>query len=165
MTLKGSALRSRRMERCFRRFIHDAARGFLEDRKGEVRESYLALARAIQSRELPPEDVSQWTMVNRSTLGSQPRLKQLLDANPGRWQFGERVHIYERQDGELALLDDYANDENVRHLLRKLRDSAVRFEPMFAPSEFDAFFPVITPVTDIDMARERKPTQQLGLFG
>ena len=165
MTLKGSSLRSRRMERCFRSFIHDAARGFLEDRKDEVRESYLSLARAIQGRELAPDYVSQWTMVNRSTLGSQQRLKQLLDANPGRWHFGERVHIYERQDGNLALLDDYAQDENVRLLLRKLRDSASRFEPLFEPAEFDAFFPAITPVTDIDMARERKPAQQLGLFG
>jgi len=165
MTLKGSSLRSRRMERCFRSFINDAARGFLEDRKDEVRESYLSLARAIQGRELAPDDVSQWTMVNRSTFGSNQRLKLLLDANPGRWQFGERVHIYERQDGELALLDDYAQDENVRLLLRKLRDSASRFEPLFEPAEFDAFFPAITPVTDIDMARERKPAQQLGLFG
>jgi DNA polymerase, archaea type len=165
MVLKGSSLRSRRMERCFRRFIHDAARGFLEDRREEVRESYLGLARAIQNRELAPDDLSQWTMVNRSTLEGQQRLKRLLDANPGRWQFGERVHIYERQDEELALLDDYAYDENVRLLLRKLRDSAVRFEPLFAPHEFEAFFPAITPVTDIDLARERKPTQQLGLFG
>lgn len=165
MTLKGSALRSRRMERCFRRFIHDAARGFLEDRHDDVREAYLTLARAIQSRSLEPDDVSQWTMVNRATINSQPRLKHLLDANPGRWQYGERVHVYEREDGELAFLADYAGDENIKLLLRKLRDSADRFEPIFSPAEFEAFFPPITPITDIEMARERQPAHQLNLFG
>ncbi len=166
MTLKGSALRSRRMERCFRTFIHDAARGFLEDRRDDVRESYLKLARLIQLRQLPPVNLSQWTMINRQTIGSQQRLKRLLDAHADRWQFGERINIYERQDGALAFVEDYAGDENLPLLLRKLRDSAVRFEPLFeTPAAFDAFFPAITAVTDVDMARQRQPAEQLELFG
>ena len=52
--------------------------------------------------------------------------------------------MYEREDGELALIDEYANDENIPYLLRRLRDVAERFRPLFATdAEFEAFFPTL----------------------
>jgi DNA polymerase elongation subunit (family B) len=165
LTLKGSALRSRRMERCFLRFIHDAALGFMTDRRDEVRDRYFELAEAIQQKTVDPREISQWTMVNRNTLDKQPRLKALLDANPGRWRFGERVEIYEREDGSLGFLADYARDENTRDLLRRLFDTAGRFREAFpSTAEFEAFFPKITPKTRLSEARNAKPVQQLSLF-
>jgi DNA polymerase I len=166
LTLKGSSLRSRRMERCFLRFIQDAAHAFMRDRRDDVRERYFELAEAIQQKTVEPRDISQWTMVNRRTLDKQPRLKALLDQHPGRWQFGERVEVYEREDGSLAFLEDYANDENTRDLLRRLFDTAARFREAFATqAEFDAFFPKITPRTRLSEARKTEPVQQLSLFG
>ncbi len=166
LTLKGSALRSRRMERCFLRFIENAARDFMRDRRDDVRDNYFELAEAIQQKSVDPREISQWTMVNRNTLEKQPRLKTLLDANPGRWRFGERVEIYERADGSLAFLEDYARDENTRDLLRRLSDTAARFREAFATqAEFDAFFPKITPMTRLSEARKAEPIQQLTLFG
>ncbi len=166
LTLKGSALRSRRMERCFLQFIHDAALGFLTDQQEEVRERYFQLAATIQSHTLPPADISQWTMLNRNTIGKQPRLQKLLEDNPERWRFGERAQVYERRDGSLAFIDDYAHDENAPVLLRKLHDTALRFAEAFPSlAEFEAFFPPITQHTRLDAARERKPVHQLGLFG
>ncbi|HEU0165721.1 MAG TPA: 3'-5' exonuclease [Thermomicrobiales bacterium] len=166
LTLKGSALRSRRMERCFLRFIHDAARDLMRGDRDEVRDHYFALAESIQQKTVDPKEISQWTMVNRNTLEKQPRFKALLDANPGRWRFGERVEIYEREDGSLGLLEDYARDENTRGLLRRLSDTAARFTEAFpTQSEFDAFFPKVTPTTRLSEAREAKPVQQLSLFG
>ena len=104
-------------------------------------------------------------MVNRSSLEKQPRLKALLDANPGRWRFGERIELYERVDGSLGFLDDYAHDENTRDLLRRLSDTAARFQEAFASTaEFDAFFPKITPMTRLSEARETRPVHQLSLF-
>jgi DNA polymerase elongation subunit (family B) len=166
LTLKGSSLRSRRMERCFLHFIQHAARGFMSDRRDDVRDRYFELAEAIQRKTVDPREISQWTMVNRNTLEKQPRLKALLDANPGRWRFGERVEVYDRIDGSLGLLEDYAHDENTRDLLRRLSDTAARFQEAFeTTAEFDAFFPKITPMTRISEARETQPVQQLSLFG
>jgi hypothetical protein len=166
LTLKGSSLRSRRMERCFLRFIQAAARDFMLDRRDDVRDRYFELAEAIQQKTLDPRDISQWTMVNRGTLEKQPRLKALLDANPDRWRFGERVEVYEREDGSLGFREDYAHDENTRGLLRRLSDTAARFSEAFATkAEFDAFFPKITPMTRLSEARNTQPVQQLTLFG
>jgi hypothetical protein len=166
LTLKGSALRSRRMERCFLRFIQYAARDLMLDRRDEVRDRYFELAEAIQQKTVDPKEISQWTMVKRGTLEKQARLKALLDANPGRWRFGERVEVYERDDGSLGFLEDYARDENTRVLLRRLSDTAARFTEAFATmAEFDAFFPKVTPTTRLSEAREAKPVQQLSLFG
>lgn len=166
MTLKGSALRSRRMERCFRTFIRDAAMGFMEGERDRVREDYFSLAEQIQTRTLSPDHLAQWTMLNRATIAKQPKLQRLLDANPNRWRYGERVDVYERQDGELAFLDDFDRDENVPYLLRRLRDSANRFADVFAGyEEFDAFFPTVTAATSLAVAREREPVRQLNLFG
>jgi hypothetical protein len=154
------------MERCFLRFIQDAARDFMRDQRDDVRDRYFELAEAIQQKTLDPRDISQWTMVNRGTLEKQPRLKALLDANPDRWRFGERVEVYEREDGSLGFLEDYARDENTRGLLRRLSDTAARFSEAFATkAEFDAFFPKITPMTRLSEARNTQPVQQLTLFG
>jgi hypothetical protein len=154
------------MERCFLHFIQHAARGFMRDERDDVRDRYFELAEAIQRKTVDPREISQWTMVNRNTLEKQPRLKALLDANPGRWRFGERVEVYERIDGSLGLLEDYAHDENTRDLLRRLSDTAARFQEAFeTTAEFDAFFPKITPMTRISEARETQPVQQLSLFG
>ena len=166
MTMKGSSLRSRRMEPCLRDFLRDAAQAFMREERDEVRDRYFQLAEAIQDKRLPVAAFSQWSMLRQSTIGNQARLKRLLEANPGRWRFGERVLLYEREDGELAFAEDYANDENTTILLRHLRDTATRFEQLFEDQEaFDAFFPLITPVTSLDIAREQQPTRQLGLFG
>ena len=138
----------------------------MRDRRDDVRDRYFELAEAIQQKTVEPRDISQWTMVNRGTLEKQPRLKTLLDANPGRWRFGERVEIYEREDGSLGFLEDYARDENTRDLLRRLSDTAARFREAFeTQAEFDAFFPKITPMTRLSEARKAEPIQQLTLFG
>jgi len=165
LILKGSALRSRRMERCFLQFIEFAARGLMDDRRDEVRERYLGLAEAIQQRALPPEEISQWMMIRQRTLAKQPRLEQLLRQHEGRWSFGERVDVYERQDGTLGFTEDYAHDENVAVLLRRLWDTAVRFADAFpTTSAFEAFFPKITPRTRIEDARNQEEVSQLSLF-
>lgn len=166
MTMKGSALRSRRMEPCFREFLKETAFDFMRDERQRARERYFDLAHRIQQRALPPEAFSQWSMLRQSTLGSQARLKALLDRSPGRWRFGERVSLYERADGSLGFSEDYAQDENTGVLLRHLRDAASRFELLFEDiEEFEAFFPVIQPTTSLEAARQLKPIRQLGLFG
>ena len=165
LILKGSSLRSRRMERCFLHFIQDAARDFMLDQRDQVRDRYFELAEALQQKKIAPREISQWTMVNRSTLDKHPRLKTLLDANPDRWRFGERIEVYVRSDGSLGFVEDYAHDEDTTGLLRRLHDTAARFTEAFdSTAEFDAFFPKITTRTRLSEAREVRAVQQLSLF-
>ncbi len=162
--LTGSALRSRSLERCFQTFIRVAARAFLEDDKGQVRARYFELAEALQKRTLPVEEISQWTMLRQDRIGNRTRIKALLDRTPGRWRYGERVEIYERNDGTLGFAADYNHDENSLFLLRRLREVAERYRPLFPDdAEFEAAFPLIKPTSNIALARERKPTRQLRL--
>ncbi|HWV24197.1 MAG TPA: DNA polymerase domain-containing protein, partial [Thermomicrobiales bacterium] len=165
LTLTGSSLRSRALEACFQRFIRDAARAFMEADQDEVKDLYFNLAGKIRNRELDVHDISQWTMLKPETISSRKRLKQLLDERPGQWTFGERVEVYEREDGSLAFAAEYDHDENTRALLKRLRDVADRFRPVFPDdAEFEAAFPLITPTTNLNLARQKEPTRQLGLF-
>lgn len=165
LIMKGSSLRSRQLERVFRDWLEVSARAFIEGRQDEVRLSYFALAETIRNRELPVASFSQWRMLNRDKLGANPRLKYLLDHEKVTARSGERVEIYERQDGTLGLTETYANDENTPYLLRRLRDSAERFRPLFDDDRsFDTFFPLISHRTDLEAARIQEARQQLSLF-
>ena len=168
MTLKGSALRSRRMEPVLRRFLVDAARRFLGDEREAVREDYFALAERMRQRQMRPEEIVQWGMINDQTLAKFPRMQRLLARlpNPALGRQGGRLEFYERQDGELGLSEEWAHDENTVYLLRRLRDVAERFRDLFAnDAEFDAFFPAFSMRTDMAAAREQEAAQQLSMFG
>ena len=168
LLLKGSALRSRRMEPCFRVFLQDAARHFLHQDRDAARDAYFQLAERIRSRSLAPAEFVQWGMLNEETLKKFPRLQRLLARHPrlGAIRSGERIETYERQDGELALIEEYDGDESISYLLRRLRDVAERFAALFdSTAEFSAFFPIVSPRTDLDAARHQPATHQLSLFG
>jgi DNA polymerase, archaea type len=164
LTLKGSALRNRRMERCFRTFLEQASRRILADDMDGARTDYFDLADRIRRRQLPLADILQWGMVNEDTINTQPRLKALVSRSLIR-QDGERIEYYEREDDALALREEYAGDENVAYLLKRLHDTAARFRDLFpAERAFLAAFPPITPRTDLEAARIAEPPTQMTLF-
>jgi hypothetical protein len=168
MSLKGSALRSRRMEPIFRRFLTEAARKLLRDERDAVRDDYFQLAERIRNREVGADEIAQWGMINDETLAKFPRLQRLLARLPhaALGRPGGRLEFYERQDGELGLIEEWDRDENTTYLLRRLRGVAERFRDLFATeAEFDAFFPAISVRTDLFAARRQEAAQQLGLFG
>lgn len=167
MLLKGSSLRSRRMEPCFCRFLLDAARAFLAGTPEDARDAYFTLAERLRRRDLDPTEFLQWAMINEDTLSKRPRLQRLV-ARSGTGppiRSGDRIDLYEREDGELALVADYTNDENIPYLLRRLHDIAQRFASLF-PSEhaFASFFPPISARTNVAAAREQPPSRQLSLL-
>lgn len=165
LRLTGSSLRSRALEPCFREFIGDTARALMNDDLDSARERYFALAGDIRSQSLPVEAITQTIRPRESTLKSRVKLKRLLNSAPGQWKFGERIGIYEHESGEYAFADRYQNDANVAALLDRLKDVIERFRgALEGDAIFDASFPRITPQTDMDAARNRKPVQQLGLF-
>ena len=168
VSLKGSALRSRRMEPCLRRFLVEAARQLLQDDREAVRDDYFRLAERIRARAVTAEEIVQWGMINDETLAKFPRLQRLLARldNPSERRAGSRLEFYERQDGELGLIAEWNHDENTGYLLKRLRDVAERFRDLFATqAEFDAFFPAISARTDLAAARQQEAAAQLTLFG
>jgi len=168
LILKGSALRSRRVERCLREFLGVAVRSFLADDTEAVKRAYFDLARRIRERQLRPEEIVQWGALNEESTAKNPRLRRLAERLPasGQSRGGDRIEFYERQDGELALLSEYDRDENVTYLLRRLRGTAERFRALFpSDAEFDAAFPPLTPKTDLVAAAAQESSRQLSLFG
>lgn len=163
--MTGSSLRSRALEPCFRTLLSDMALALMEEDLPAAKEHYFTLAERIREQSLPIGDMSQTIRPRESTIGSRPKLKELLEAHRDRWRFGERISIYEHVGGGLAFAEDYAGDVNVAVLLNRLKDVAERFRVAIGNDAlFDATFPTITPTTDLAAAREIEPVQQLGLF-
>ncbi|MGI8474842.1 MAG: 3'-5' exonuclease [Thermomicrobiales bacterium] len=165
MILKGSALRSRRLEPCFRDFLLLATRGFVSGDEGSVRDAYFALGDRIRNRSLTVDEISQWAMIKTETTQKQPRLRRMLEQLQDPIRDGERLLIYERENGDLAVAGEYAQDENLPYLLRRLGDTAERFRAPF-PSEvaFADFFPALSLKTDLDAARRQQTPDQMRLF-
>lgn len=161
--LKGSSLRSRRDEPVFRGFLREAARRFVDGSPAAVRELYLDAAERIQRRAVPVREISRWETITDKTFTSDAN-RRIAQAAEGE-RVGERVSVYQREDGSLARIEDYAGDEDVDYLLRRLRDMAERFRPLFADETIFAYhFPLLTARSDVAAARNAKPVQQLSLF-
>lgn len=162
--LKGSSLRSRREEPYLRRFVRDAVPRMLEpELHGDLRELYFAIAERILAGMLPLEDICRTEMVTDQTFSSESN-RRLAEAI-GNERIGERVQLYQRADGSLARAAEYRNDEDRGYLLRRLRDMAERFRPLYPDDvDFDYMFPLITTRTDLEALRQSQPAKQLHLF-
>ncbi|CAN5524735.1 DNA polymerase domain-containing protein [soil metagenome] len=164
LVLKGSGLRSRRDEPYLRRFIQDASRGFLAPAaESSVRDLFLATAERILNGKLGPEDIARTETISETTFRSDStrRLAEAL----GSERIGERVAVYQKDNGELARIHSYAGDEDRQYLLRRLRDVAQRFRPLYATSDaFDYDFPAVTLRTNLEEVREAKQVNQMRLF-
>jgi DNA polymerase, archaea type len=163
LVMKGSSLRSRRDERVLRRFMGKVATAMIEQSRQAARDAYFTFAREIIERRLPPEDIVRTESVTEKTYTSTST-RRLAEAVRGA-SVGERVQVYEREDGQLVPITEYAGDENRDYLLQRLRDSANRFRPLFeTDSEFGYHFPPITSATDLTMLKQSLPASQLSMF-
>lgn len=163
LILKGSSLRSRRDEPVFRHFLRDAARAFIMESPDAARELYLDVAERIQARQVPVTEIARWETITDKTFSSQANRR--LAAVAAGERVGERIAVYQRSDGSLARADAYDGDEDIDYLLRRLRDAAERFRPLFTDdASFAYHFPLLTTQSDISALREAEPVQQLHLF-
>src|SRR5690606_27634341 len=151
-------------EAFLRKFIEDAARRFLAaDNDTSVRDIYLAYADDIISGSIAPEDLARTETITEATFRSDSN-RRLAEAL-GNERIGERVAVYQRENGELARIEAYQNDEDRHYLLRRLRDVAERFRPLYdADDAFDYDFPRISLRTDLDAVRKAERVDQMRLF-
>ena len=139
LVLRGSSLRSRREEPMFTDFIARAARLLIEGDRSKVRRLYSDLQSDIVHRKIAPERFCRTETVSERTL-ENPRLHKLAHLARGR-SLGDRIKVYRRHDGTLASIEEYAGDEDVMHLLKKLHKAAGRFQPLVTREEFVSLFP------------------------
>ncbi|MEX1158903.1 MAG: DNA polymerase domain-containing protein [Thermomicrobiales bacterium] len=162
--LKGSSLRSRREELFLRRFVRDAVARLLQPEQfGSVRDYYLDLAEQISTGQLQPEELSRWETVTEQTHKSESNRR--LSHAIGNERVGERIQVYQRSDGLIARLSDYDQNEDKAYLLKRLRDMAERFRPLYPDGfDFDHTFPIVSPRTDLAALRDALQATQLNLF-
>jgi len=153
---KGSALRSRADEAFGLEFISKAAEALLAGSPSMAADLYQSVADQIESGQLPPEAFARRERITEKTFTSSGK-KRLAKA-AGKSSIGEYITIYQRGDGSIGLVKDYANDEDRDYLLDKLYKFALRLREAFG-DEFDALFP------SPSKRREKAAGQQtLGLF-
>jgi DNA polymerase, archaea type len=161
--LKGSSLRSRREEPILRAFLQQAITLFVEGSNDAVRDLYLDFAERIQRKAYEPREICRWETVTEKTFSSESN-RRLAEAARGV-AVGERLEVYQRIDGTLGRLENYAGDEDTSHMLRRLHDMAERFAELFEDSrDREYHFPLLTAGSDIATVRAARPVKQLGLF-
>ncbi|MCS7210001.1 MAG: hypothetical protein NZ874_10575, partial [Fimbriimonadales bacterium] len=135
LTFKGASLRSRADEKFGREFLNNAIQWLLEDKPEKVAEEYRRLARMILNGEIEIEQLCRRERITDKSKQPSHPLYELAK----RFQIGDYIMVYRKQDGSLGLLEEYAGDEDREHYVEKLYKFAARLEDLFP--DFDALFP------------------------
>jgi hypothetical protein len=117
-----------------------------------VRAVYLNTIALLRARAISTHDVSQRVRLSKSPseyLAARERRRELsyealLAAGRTRWDAGDRVRVYRKQNGEGGLVEDADEDPrdyDVDYYVRLLRASyAQRLARAFTPADFEAVF-------------------------
>ncbi len=152
LLLRGVAFRSSRSEPFGERFLGDAITRLLAGDIRGVREAYLDTIARLRSRSVSTYDVSQRVRLTKSYteyLAARDRRRELpyealLGTGRTRWDAGDRVRVYRKQNGEGGLMEDGGDDPrdyDIAYYVRLLRASyAQRLARAFTPSDFETLF-------------------------
>ncbi len=165
LTRRGSSLRSRREEPYLHEFLEAAIRCYLDPSPTtDPRSLYLDTVQRILQGDMSPESIARIETITDSTFSSESN-RRLAAAVAGE-RVGERIAVYKTNTGELARVEDYANDEDVVYLLQRLRAVAERFRPLYDDdTSFDYDFPTVNPQTNLEALRNMAQVEQPRLFG
>ncbi|MCC6445966.1 MAG: ribonuclease H-like domain-containing protein [Armatimonadetes bacterium] len=158
-TVKGSALRSRRDEIFGREFLTEAMSLLAEGHLEEASALYHRIGDDIREGRLPKEKFVRWESVTEKTFSSDAKRRFAEAARDAR--IGQKIAVYQRNDGSIARIEDYRSDEDREYLLRRLHDFAKRLEPALGSDTFALRFPRIT----LKPARVKAADLNLSLFG
>ncbi len=133
LVMRGSALRSGRDEPFGRALVAAIANLLIEGRTQEIAELVRETVDAIVDRKLAPEDFSRRESITSKTFNA-PGNRRLARALTERGlTVGDKVRVYQRVGGELALLEEYAGDEDREYLVRRVADFVARFDDLVPP--------------------------------
>jgi hypothetical protein len=127
LILRGSALRSARDEPFGRSLVSAIALALLERRESEIVDLVISAVQRVRAGLLSVEEFSRRESITPKTFNS-PANRRLAAAIAERGlAVGDKVRVYQRVGGELALSEEYAQDEDREHLVRRIADFVARF--------------------------------------
>ena len=134
LILRGSALRSARDEPFGRALVLAIAQALLEHRESDIAGLVREAVERVRDGRLKIEEFSRRESITPKTFNA-PANKRLANAIAERGlAVGDKVRVYQRVGGELALSEEYAGDEDREYLVRRVADFVARFG-MLAPPE------------------------------
>jgi DNA polymerase elongation subunit (family B) len=136
--LRGAALRSRADEPFGREFLLEALDLLLAGDLARLGERYRELSAAIASGAIPIQKLTRRERVTEKTFSSPGKKRSAAAARDT--PVGEYISVYQRADGSLGRVEEYAGDEDRAYYAEKLYKFALRIEEAVGP-EFDRLFP------------------------
>ncbi len=130
---KGASLRSRADEPYGREFLAEAVGRLLAGRAEEVGELYRQTMERLQNRGISIEKLARRERITEKTFSSSQKKRSAAVARSR--SVGDFVEVYERENGELGLLSDYASDERIPYYMEKLYKFACRLMEAFESEE------------------------------
>ena len=124
---KGSSLRSRADERYGRRFLGEAIDLLMSDRKEEASALYKRVLDQIEAGEMPVDQLARRERVTDKMISSELRRRAAAAIRDSGASHGDFISLYQRKDKTLALISEYAGDEDVEHYGQKLYRFVCRF--------------------------------------
>jgi len=158
---RGSSLRSRADEVFGREFISQAVDLLLADDTDGVSKLYYDIAEKIREGLLPVEQFARRERVTAKTFNSSQKKRMAAVAQGAK--VGDYITVYEKNNGELGLIEDYAHDEDRRYLEEKLHKFALRLREALG-DDFDRLFAAPGSRAAIAKRAEAAGQQTLELF-
>jgi DNA polymerase I len=127
IVLRGSALKSNRDEPFGSAMLRAIASALIQGRQAEVAPLVREAVERVRTGGFEPLAFARRESVTQKTFsapGNRRLAQALLDKGV---VVGDRVNVYRREGGELALLEEYAGDEDRGHLLKRIADFVGRF--------------------------------------
>jgi DNA polymerase, archaea type len=127
IVLRGSALKSNREEPFGSALMREIATALIDGRPADVAQIVRGLVERVRDGRLKPIEFARRESVTQKTFntsGNRRLAQALFDKGV---VVGDKVNIYRRQGGELALMEEYADDEDRDHYLKRIGDFVARF--------------------------------------
>jgi DNA polymerase elongation subunit (family B) len=151
--LRGAALRSRADEPFGREFMLEAVELLLAGDLARLSQRYRELSEAILRGAIPIGKLARKERVTEKTFSSPGKKRSAAVA--GETPVGDFMTVYQRADGSLARIEDYAGDEDRAYYADKLYKFALRLAEAIGP-DFDRLFPS----PSLEKARRESAGQQ-----
>ena len=127
LIMRGSALRSARDEPFGRALMRDIVSALMRSAPEAIEVIVTDAVGRVQRGALAVDEFARRESVTSKTFNT-PANKRLAQALAERGvAIGDKVRVYQRSDGELALAEEYAADEDREYLIRRIADFVARF--------------------------------------
>lgn len=127
--LKGSALKSSTLEPKLKEFLNECINLLVFDKISEIPTVYLKYVKEIEVL----SDITPWakkmTLSEKTYASVRENEQKLLRAIEGKeYKEGDKVYVYPKEDGELGLASEFANDHDKNKFYEKLFKTVKRFD-------------------------------------